>query len=195
MFPQHKGDICKECLKCRISHGEGRHYHLWKHTFIQVLKGCDVLAFNDPACNTGTKRGKSLPPTFIQLYPQKHATCYMILTLVLCFDTDQLPACPPGTPELPSVAVTLPTSTLPVSSSRKQFFPLNKDKGLVPYRWPSVQVSQLLQFTFANRALSTFPVSVLDMGAEGPYQQSCITKKPWAQICSPATKEGCTAKP
>jgi len=41
---------------------EGRHYYLWEHTFMQVLKGFDVLACNDPAYNIGTKRGKSLPP-------------------------------------------------------------------------------------------------------------------------------------
>lgn len=107
---------------------------------------------------------------------------------------DQLPARTPGTPDLPSVVVTLPTSTLSASSSRKEVFPSNKAKELVPYRRLSMQVTQLLQLTFA-RAPSTFPVSLLDMGAEGPYQQSCITKKHWAQISSPATKEGCTARP
>lgn len=180
MFPQHKGDIFKECLKCRISHREGRHYHLWKHTFTQVLKGCDVLAFNDPAYNAGTKRGKSLPPHSYNCINRSmpQVTWSFPCALFWRKSGDQLPACPPGTPDLPSVVVTLPTSTLSVSSSRKEVFPSNKDKKLVPYRRPSMQVSQLLQLAFANRAPSTFPVSLLDMGAEGPYSKAASPKSP-----------------
>lgn len=174
MSPQHKGDIFKECLKCRISDREGRHYHLWKHTFIQVLKGCDVLAFNDPAYNTGTKKGKSLPPHSYSCINRSMPRVTWSFPSALFWHNpgDELPACPPGTPDLPSVAVTLPTSTLSVSSSTKEVS-LSLFKGkLVPYRRPSVQVSQLLQLSFAKRALSMFLVSLLDMGAEGHYLQS-----------------------
>lgn len=38
------------------SERQGRHFWLWEHAFIQLIKGCDVLAFNGPAYNSGTKR-------------------------------------------------------------------------------------------------------------------------------------------
>lgn len=76
--------------------------------------------------------------------------------------------------------------------TEKEGLPLNKDRELVPYRWPSVQVNQLQQFTFVNGVLSTFPVSLQDTGAAQLHHQRALSTvftshkqdcaaKPWAQ--------------
>lgn len=111
----------------------------WKHRYIQDHNGCEVLAFNDPALHlTLVLKQKNL----FCVCSSSWGACLVMWdpSLVLYSDTpgDQLlhshqalqisrsVFCGCNTPHMDTVSVQL----------QKEVFLLNRDRALMPFRWP-----------------------------------------------------------
>lgn len=145
----------------------------WKHRYIQDPNGCEVLAFNDPALHLTPvlKAEESLLSVFIQL---RSMPCDVGSFPCVLLWHIRRSAPSKATRHSRSVCHGCNTHHMDILSVQlqKEVFPLNKDRALVPFRWPHVKVRQLPWLTLANTALSTFPLSLQDGEAGGPHQHS-----------------------
>lgn len=109
----------------------------WKHRYIQDHNGCEVLAFNDPALHLTLvlKAEESLLCVFIQLRSMPHDVGSFPCALLWHIRRS---ASSTATRHSRSVFCGCNTSHIDTVSVQlqKEVFLLNRDRALMPFRWP-----------------------------------------------------------